>query len=104
MIPLRLTAVTSATDAAIHKNMFGYGRFLDLTLRNTSVIYNEEMNDITKIIKSLEEPGLLIKRKSKTSTDEAKEQKGGFLGLLLGTLGASLLENLLADKGTIREV
>ena len=85
--------------------MFGYGRFLDLTLRNTSsVIYNEEMNDITKIIKSLEEPGLLIKRKSKTSTDEAKEQKGGFLGLLLGTLGASLLENLLADKGTIREV
>ena len=102
MIPLRVTAVTSATDAAIHKNMFEYGRFLDLTLRNTSsVIYNEEMNNITKIIKSLEESVLLIKCKGKTSTNEAKEQKEGFLGLLLGTLGASLLENLLADKGTI---
>ena len=51
--------------------------------------------------KSLKESGLLIKRVSKTSKNKAKEQKGVFLGMLLGTLGASLLENLLAGKGTI---
>ena len=60
------------------------------------------MNDIMKIVKYLEESGLLIKGISKTIKDEAKEQKGGFLGMLLGTLGASLLWNLLTGKGTIR--
>ena len=55
-----------------------------------------------KIIRSLEESGLLIKVVSKTIKNEAKEQKEGFLGMLLGTLGASLLGNLLAGKGTIR--
>ena len=52
------------------------------------------MNDIMKKIKSLEESGLLIKGISETIKNEAKEQKGGFLGMLLGTLGASLLDNL----------
>ena len=60
------------------------------------------MNDIIKIVKSLEESGLLIKGVSKTIKNEGKEQKGGFLGMLLGTLGASLLRNLLTGKGTIR--
>ena len=60
------------------------------------------MNDIMKIVKSLEEQGLLIKGISKTIENEAKEQKGGFLGMLLGTLIASLLGNLLTDKGAIR--
>ena len=62
-----------------------------------------------KTVKSLEEPGLLIKTISKTIKNKAKEQKGRFLGMLLGTLGASLLGNLLtvkvlisASKGTIR--
>ena len=55
-----------------------------------------------KIIKSLEESGLLIKGVSKTIKYEAKEQKGGFLRILLGTLGASLLRNLLTGKSTIR--
>ena len=59
------------------------------------------MNDIIKIVKSLEESGLLIKRINQTVQNEAKEQKGGFLGMLLGTLGASLLGNLLASKGAI---
>ena len=59
------------------------------------------MNDITKIVKSLEESGLLIKGNSKTIKNEAKELKGGFLGMLLSTLGASLLGNLLTGKGTI---
>ena len=60
------------------------------------------MNDIKKIFKSLEESGLLIKGVSKTIKNEAKEQKGGFLGVILGTSGASLLENLLTGKDTIR--
>ena len=66
------------------------------------MISNEEMNDIMKMIKSLEESGLLIKGVSETIKNEAKEQKGGFLGILLGTLGASSLGNLLAGKSTIR--
>ena len=68
----------------------------------TLIISNEEMNDIMKIVKSLEESGLLIKSISETIKNEVKIQKGGFLGMLLGTLGASLLGNLLTGKGTVR--
>ena len=60
------------------------------------------MNDIMKIAKSLCESGLLIKGVSKTVKNEAKEQNGGFLRMLLGVLGAILLGNLLTGKGTIR--
>ena len=60
------------------------------------------MNDIMKIVKSLEESRLLIKSVSETIKNEAKKQKGEFLGILLGTLCASLLGNLLTGKGTIR--
>ena len=60
------------------------------------------MDDLTKIVKSLEESGLLIKGVSQTIKNEAKEQKVGFLSMLLGTLGASLLGDLLAGKGTLR--
>ena len=63
---------------------------------------NKEMNDIMKVIKSLEEPGSLIKGVSETIKNEAKEQKVGFLSMLLGTLGACLLGNLLTGKGAIR--
>ena len=104
-IRLGLTAATaSVTDSAIHKKMFGSGRRpSDLASRTTTLIVsNEEMNDIMKIIKFLEEYGLLIKRVSETIKNEAKEQKGGFLSMLLDTLGASLLGNLLTGKGTIR--
>ena len=55
-----------------------------------------------KIVKSLEESGLLIKTVSETIKNEAKEQKRGFLRMLLGTLGASLLGNLVTGKGAIR--
>ena len=89
-----LTAVASATDAAIHKKMFGSGF-------TTFIVSNEEIN-IIKIVKSLEESGLLIKGVSDTIKNEAKEQKENFLGMLLGTLDASLLGNLLTGKGTIR--
>ena len=66
------------------------------------IISNDEMEDILKIVKSLEDSGLLLKRFSETIKDEAKEQKGGFLSMLLVTLGASLSGNMLAGKGVIR--
>ena len=67
----------------------------------TSIISNEETNDCMKIIKSLEESGLLIKGLSKTIKNEAKQKKGRLLSMLLGTFGASLLGDLLTGKGTI---
>ena len=95
LIPLGLTAAASAIDAVIHKKFFG-------SVAAALIISNDEMNDIMKIIKSLEGSGLLIKGVSETIKNEAKEQKEGFLSMLLGTLGASLLGNLLAGKGTIK--
>ena len=61
------------------------------------IISNKEMNDIMKIVKFLEESGLLIKCVTEANKNEAKEQKDGFFGILLGTLG-----NMLAGKGVIR--
>ena len=69
----------------------------------TLIISNDEMNDIIKIVKSLEDSGVLLKGISETIQHEAKEQRVGFLSMLLGTLGASLLGNLLTGgKGVIR--
>ena len=66
------------------------------------IISNDEMEDIIKIVKSLEDSGLLLKGVSKTIQNEAKEQKGGFLRMLLDTLDASLLGNILAGKVIVR--
>ena len=61
------------------------------------------MNDIIKIIETLENSGILLKGVTKTIENETKEQGGGFLSMLLGTLGASLLGNLLSGgKGIVR--
>ena len=60
------------------------------------------MNDIMKIVQALEDSNILLKGITKTVEDEAKKQKGGFLGMLLGTLGASLLEDKLTGKGALR--
>ena len=60
------------------------------------------MNDIIRVIKSLKESGLLIKGVNEIIKNEAKEEKGIFLSMLLGTLGAGLLGNMLAGKGNIR--
>ena len=68
---------------------------------STLIISDEEMN-IMKIIKSLQESGLILKAVSQTIKNEAKEQKRGFLGMLLGTLGASILKNLLTGKSKIK--
>ena len=64
----------------------------------TLIISNEETNDIMKIVQALDNSNILLKGVTKTVKDETKEQKGGFLSMLLGTLGASLLENLLKEK------
>ena len=68
----------------------------------TLIIPNDEMEDIIKIVKSFEDSDLLLKGVSETTQNEAKEQKRGFLSMLLGTLGASLLGNILAGKGMNR--
>ena len=57
----------------------------------TLIISNNEMEDIIKIVKSLDDLGLSLKGVTETVQNELKEQKGGFLSMLLGTLGASLL-------------
>ena len=92
LIPLGLTATASAADAGINKKTLGLGN-------TTLIISNDEIHDIIKIIKSLEDSGLLLKGVTETVQHEVKEQKGAFLSILLGTLGASLLGNLLTGKG-----
>ena len=97
LIPLGLTAAASATDAGIHKKILGSGHN-----NTTLIISNDEINDIIKIVKSLEDSGLLLKGVTETVQNEVKEQKGGFLSMLLGTLGASLLGSLLTGKKIYR--
>ena len=83
----------------LQKKMLGSGM-------TTLIISNDEMNDILKIVKSVEDSGLLLKGISETIQHEAKEQRGGFLSMLLGTLGASLLGDILSKglsgKGVLR--
>ena len=86
LIPLGLTAAASAADAGIHKKILRFGRN-----NTTLIISNDEIDDILKIVKSLENSGVLLKGVSGTIQHEAKEQRGGFLSMSLGTLGASLL-------------
>ena len=95
LIPLGLTAAASAADAGILKKILGSGN-------TTLIISNEEMNDVIKIVQGLEDSNILLKRVTETVKNEIKEQKGGFLSMLLGTLGASLLDNLLTGKGFVR--
>ena len=88
LIPLGLIAAASAADAGIHKKILGPGHHpLSSTSHNntTLIISNDEIEDIIKIIKSLEDSGLLLKGVTKTIQNEVKEQKGGFLSRLLGT-------------------
>ena len=80
LIPLGLTAAASAADAGIHKKILG----------STLMISNEEVNDIINIVQALEDSNVLLKGVTKTNENETNEQKGGFLSMLLGTLGASL--------------
>ena len=92
---LGITAAASEIDAGIQKKIHGSGT-------TTLIISNEEMNDIIKIVQGFEDFNILLKGVIKRIRNETKEQKGGFLSMLLGTLGASLLENLLSGKGIVR--
>ena len=92
---LGITVAASAVDGAIQKKIHGSGT-------TTLIISNEEMNDITKIAEALEDSNILLKGITKTIKNETKEQKGVFLSMLLDTLGASLLGNLLTGKGFLR--
>ena len=95
LAPLGLTAAMSAIDGSIQKKIHGSGIKL--------VIEEEAMNDIMKIIEALENSGILLKGVTKTIENETKKQKGGFLNMLLGTLGASLLGNsLTGGKGNMK--
>ena len=84
----------SAIDGSIRKKIHGS--------RVKLIIEQKDMNDIMKIIEALENSGILLKGVSKTIENETKEQKGEFLSMLLGTLGARLLGNLLTGKGIVR--
>ena len=95
---LGITAVASAIDARIKKkNNKKHGSGTTIL-----IISNEEMNDIMKVAQALEDSNILLKGVTKTIKNEKKEQKGGFLTMLLGTLGASSLGNLLTGKGIVR--
>ena len=93
LIPLGLTAAASAADAGIHKKILGSGRHSSSASHNTTalIISNKDMKDLIKIVKSLKDSGLLLKRVTESVQNEVKEQKGAFLSMLLGTLSASLL-------------
>ena len=90
LAPFGIKAAASAIDARIQKKMHGSGT-------TTLIISNEKINYIMKIVQSLEDSNILLKEVTKTIKNKAKEQIGVFLSMLLGTLGASLLGDLLAE-------
>ena len=92
---LGLSAAVSATDAAIQKKIYGAGS-------KTLIISKNDLNDLIKIATALEEHDILLKGTTKTIKNNTKKQEGAFLSMLLGTLGASLLGNLLTGKGLYR--
>ena len=95
LAPLGISAAASEIDGAIQKKMHGSGT-------TTLIISNEEINDITKIVQTLEDSNTLLEGVTETIKNETKEQKGDFLSMLLDTLEASLLGNLLSGKGIAR--
>ena len=97
---LGLTAAVLAADAALNKKTLRPGN------HTTLIISNDDVQHLLKIVKSLEDSGILLDGITETVKNEVKEQKGGFLSMLLGTLGASLLGDLLtknlSGRGVIR--
>ena len=87
-----LTAAASATDAATSEKILGSGN------HTTLIISNDDMQDLLKIVKSLEDSGILLNGITETVKNEVKEQRGGFLSMLSGTLGVSLLGDLLTKN------
>ena len=93
LIRVGLTVATSANDAAFQNKIYKSSMI-------TPIISNKEMNDILKIVHSLVETSLLIKGVNETTENEKK--KDDFFAILLGTLAANLLVNILGDKDVIR--
>ena len=91
LIPLGLTVAASAADVGIQKKTLVSGN-------TTFIISNEETKDIIKIVQAFKDSDILLKGVTKTIENKTKKQKGGFLSMLLGTLGAILLGNLLTRK------
>ena len=103
LIALGLAAAASAADAGIHKKILELGRLSSSVSHNTTlIISNNEIEITIKIVKSLEDSGLLLKGVTEAVQNEVKEQKGEFLSMLLDTLGVSLLGNLLTGKEIYR--
>ena len=96
LVSLEIAAAASAIDAGIQKKIHGSGR-------TTLIISNDELDDILKIVQALEDSNILLKGVGKTIKNEIKEQKGGFLSILLSTLGAILLGNLLSANFEIKK-
>ena len=92
LAPLGVTASASAINAGIQKKIHGLWT-------TTLIISNEEVNDIMEIVQALEDSNTLLKGVTETIKKETKEQKGRFVGMLLGTSGASLQGNMVAGKG-----
>ena len=97
LAPLGITAAASAIHAGIEKKIHGSGT-------TTLIILNEEMNDVMKIVQAFDDSNILLKGVTNTIKNKTKEQNGGFLSVLLGTLGASLLENVLSGKGIVTAI
>ena len=95
LAPLGITAAASVIDAGIQKKIHGSGTA-------TSIISNEEMNDIMEIVQVLEDSNILLKGVNKSIKNETKEQKGGFLSMLVSTLGASMFGHLLSGKEIVK--
>ena len=96
LAPLGITAAASAIDAGIQKKIHGSGTTTLITANK------KKMNDIIEIVQVLKDSNVLMKGVTKTIKNKIKKQKGGFLSMLLGTLGASLLGNMLAGKGIVK--
>ena len=96
--PSGWTAAASAADAGILNKILGSSHNNTTTL----IISNDEMEDVIKIVKSLEDSGLSLKGVSETIQNEAKEQKEEFLSILFGTLDAKMLGNILAGETFMR--
>ena len=86
----------SAAVAGIHKEVLGSGNNITL------IMSNDEIEHIIKIVKSLADSGLLLEGVTQTVENEINEQKGGFLSMLLGALGVSILGNILTGGGIYR--
>ena len=95
LAPLGIRTAASVIDVRIQKKIHG-------SETTTLIISNKEINDIMKIVQTLEDSNILLKGVTNTIKSETKERKAGLLSMFLGTLGTSLLGNLISGKRIVR--